>query len=137
MDHAPHEWDEKQLKYLAAPAGLPLVQYALVSLLEHVYNGTFTLEQVVHKVCHAPALGYGVAERGFIREGYWPDLVLVALADETLVSHDSVLYKCGWTPYDGHTFKGSIHATMVSGAWAYRDGEVRYTDIEKRIDLNV
>jgi dihydroorotase len=114
-DHAPHTWDEKQNEYEMAPAGLPLVQHALLSLLDHVKCGRFNIEQVVEKISHNPAIRYGIANRGFIREGYYADLVLVDLTKQTEVHHANSMYKCAWTPFHGHVFSSSIESTWVNG----------------------
>jgi dihydroorotase len=124
-DHAPHTWEEKQRSYFGAPAGLPLVQHALLSLLEQYHWGRFSLELIVQKTAHAPAHIFGVQERGFIREGYWADLVLVDLHSSYKVARDNVLYKCGWSPFEGYTFKSAIVATLVNGEIAYRDGAIQ------------
>lgn len=128
-DHAPHTWQEKQNpSYVKAPAGLPLVQHALLSLLEQVHLKRFTLEMVVKKVCHNPAIRYKVKERGFIREGYWADLVLVDLADTTTVTKESLLYKCGWSPFEGKTLHGKIAGTWVNGHHVF-DGQSLAADL--------
>ncbi|UTW45095.1 dihydroorotase [bacterium SCSIO 12696] len=114
-DHAPHTLEEKQTDYHRAPAGLPLVQHALLSLLDHVKHQRLSLEQIVEKTAHNPAKRYGVKERGFIREGYYADLVLVDTNRATHVSHDNVYYRCGWTPFDDHQFSSSIRGTWVNG----------------------
>jgi len=121
-DHAPHTLNEKQKSYLTAPAGMPLVQHALLSLLEHVRHQRLSIEQVVEKVSHNPAVRYGVAERGFIREGYYADLVLVDPNLTTAASNESSLYRCKWTPFDGVEFSSRICATWVNGELVY-DGE--------------
>ena len=118
-DHAPHTWQEKQTPYLHAPAGLPLVEHALVSLTEHVNNGKLSIEQVVEKVSHNPALRYQIDKRGFIKEGYFADLVLLDLNQSTYVRHESTHYHCKWSPFDGHRFKGKILATWVNGECVY------------------
>jgi dihydroorotase len=123
-DHAPHTLKEKQQPYLMAPSGLPLVQHALVSLLEHVHDGLLTLEQVVEKTAHAPARLFNIKERGYLREGYWADLVLVDLKHPAPVDDQPVHYRCGWTPFAGHTFRSSVAATFVSGHPAYIDGRI-------------
>ncbi len=123
-DHAPHTWEEKQKTYFGAPSGLPLVQHALLAVLEHYHNGRFTLPFIAHKTAHAVAECFRVRERGYIREGYWADLVLVDLNATTLARHDSALSKCGWTPFDGYRFRSSIHTTIVNGQIAYQDGVV-------------
>jgi dihydroorotase len=121
-DHAPHTWQEKNVPYPQAPAGLPLVQHALLSLLDHVADNRLQLEQVVEKVAHNPAKRYGIVDRGFIQEGYFADLVLVNLNQGTRSTHENSLYDCGWTPFDGHTFSSRIEATWVNGQMVF-DGE--------------
>ena len=121
-DHAPHTFEEKQTKYAQAPAGLPLVEHALLSLLDHVKQQRLSLELVVEKTAHNPAKRYAVSERGFIKEGYFADLVLVDLNKTTQVRHDSVRYLCGWTPFDGHEFSSKIHSTWVNGQMVF-DGQ--------------
>ena len=124
-DHAPHTLEEKQNRsYFKAPAGLPLVQYALPMLFELVARGTLTLEEVVQKACHNPAILFNIKERGFIREGYWADLILVDLTEKTTVKRQEVLYKCGWSPLEGDTLRGRIKATFVNGVLVYQDGQV-------------
>ncbi len=123
-DHAPHTLEEKSGKYFAAPAGLPLVQHALLTLLEHVHDGTLPLELVVEKTSHAVAELFGIPERGYIREGYHADLVLVDHEATTPVSRESVLSKCGWSPFEGQTFRSRIDMTFVNGQVAYEDGRV-------------
>ena len=123
-DHAPHTWEEKQGTYFKAPAGLPLVEHALVSVLEHYHNGFFTLEQVVQKTAHAPAIVYRVKDRGFIRESYMADLVLVDLDNPHTPTDECSHYKCGWTPFAGHTFKSKVHSTIVNGVLKYTQGKV-------------
>lgn len=113
-DHAPHTWEEKQKPYAQAPSGLPLVQYALVAALERVHEGKLTREQVVQKFAHAPAQLFDVEERGFLREGYFADLVLVEDVPFT-VKREDVLSKCGWSPFEGTTFRSRIASTWVNG----------------------
>jgi len=121
-DHAPHTPQEKQQDYNQAPAGLPLVQHALLSLLDHVKYDRLSIEQVVEKTAHHPALRYGVADRGFIREGYCADLVLIDPDQTTSVTHDNVLYHCRWTPFVNHQFSSRIQNTWVNGQLVY-DGQ--------------
>jgi dihydroorotase len=123
-DHAPHTWEEKQQSYFNAPAGLPLVQHALLSLLQHYHLGKLPLTTIVEKISHAPARIFGVVDRGFIREGYWGDLVVVDLQKPYPVTRRNILYKCGWSPFEDFTFQSSIAATFVNGELAYDDGKV-------------
>ncbi|MQS41403.1 dihydroorotase [Xanthomonas translucens pv. translucens] len=117
-DHAPHTWEEKSKPYAQAPSGLPLVQYALVAALELVHEGRLSVAQVVHKFAHAPALLFDVQQRGFLREGYHADLVLI---DDTAftVRREDILSKCGWSPFEGRTFRSKIAATWVNGELAW------------------
>ena len=124
-DHAPHTREEKALPYVDAPAGLPLVQHALLSLVEHVKAGEFTIEQVVQKTAHAPADLFEIAERGYIREGYWADLAVIDPDAHTVVDEEPVHAKCGWTPFRGFTFRSRITHTFVNGNLAFADGNVQ------------
>lgn len=117
-DHAPHTLEEKSRPYLQAPSGLPLVQFTLNAALERVHEGRLTTAQVVQKVAHAPAQLFDVHERGFLREGYWADLVLVDDAPVT-VRREDVLSKCGWSPFEGMTFHTRIASTWVNGMQAW------------------
>lgn len=123
-DHAPHLASEKAEPYTRAPSGLPLVQYALQCAIERVLDGKLTLERVVEAVSHAPATLFNVRERGFVREGYFADLVLVDPAKPHLVTQQDVLSKCGWSPFEGYTFRSSIAATFVNGHLAWHEGEL-------------
>lgn len=123
-DHAPHTWEEKQGTYFKAPAGLPLVQHALVSLFEHYHAGRLSLQTLVQKACHNPAELFELKDRGFLREGYFADLVLVDLHGKTEVTKESLLYKCGWSPFEGHTFNSRIVTTLVNGGIAWHEGEL-------------
>ena len=123
-DHAPHLATEKDRPYFDAPAGLPLVQHALLSLLDHVEHGRFTLEQVVAKTAHNVADRFAIRERGYVREGYWADLVIADTHTGTRVDDEPVLARCGWTPFAGHQFSGRIAATFVSGQLAYHRGKL-------------
>ncbi|MUV14289.1 dihydroorotase [Noviluteimonas gilva] len=117
-DHAPHTLEEKMRPYTGAPSGLPLVQYALLAALELVHEGRLTNAQVVQKVSHAPAQLFDVAQRGYLREGYMADLVLIDDAPLT-VRREDVLSKCGWSPFEGRTFHSRIGATWVNGVLAW------------------
>lgn len=124
-DHAPHTWDEKSQTYFKAPSGLPLIQHSLLILMDLVRQGAFSLETAVQRACHAPAILFGVENRGFIREGYWADLVVVDPAKPQPVSKPGLLYQCGWSPFEGHTFGSSIERTFVNGVCVYENGKVR------------
>ncbi|USD67891.1 dihydroorotase [Vibrio sp. SCSIO 43136] len=123
-DHAPHTWEEKQVPYPQAPAGLPLVQHALLSLFDHVSRGTLSVPQVVEKTAHNPAIRYGIQERGYIRKGYFADLVLIDPQVSTPVTNENSLYHCGWSPFTGHEFSSRIEKTWVNGELVYSDGKV-------------
>jgi dihydroorotase len=123
-DHAPHTAAEKAEPYIRAPSGLPLVQYALQCAIERVLDGKLTLERVVEAVSHAPATLFNVRERGYLREGYHADLVLVDPHKPHAVTAADVLSKCGWSPFEGYTFRSSIAATFVNGELAWRDGAI-------------
>lgn len=123
-DHAPHTFEEKSNPYLTAPSGGPSVQHSLTLMLELAKQGFYTIEEVVNKMCHAPATLFQVAERGFIREGYFADLVLVDPSNSWTISKENILYKCGWSPFDGVTLSNRIKTTFVNGEIAYSDGVV-------------
>ena len=123
-DHAPHLLEEKQNSYFKAPAGLPLVQHALLSLFDLVEAGSISLELLVDRACHASADLFGVEERGYLREGYFADLVIVDPEKPFLVEPANVLYKCGWSPFEGHEFSSTIDTTIVNGNVVYRDGQL-------------
>ncbi|HKP32597.1 MAG TPA: dihydroorotase, partial [Chitinophagaceae bacterium] len=121
-DHAPHTWEEKNHPYETAHAGLPLVQHSLLLMLYYVKEGRISLEKVVEKMSHAVAGCFQIAERGYIREGYFADLVMVNLNQKTKVSKDNLLYKCGWSPLEGFEFPASIEKTFVNGQLVYENG---------------
>ncbi|MCT4648541.1 MAG: dihydroorotase, partial [Carboxylicivirga sp.] len=123
-DHAPHTIEEKNNKYFSAPSGGPLVQHALVSMLEMVQQGIFSYELVVEKMCHNPAILFEIEKRGFIREGYKADLVLVDPKASWEVKPENILYKCGWSPFEGTTFSHKVMHTLVNGQLAYTNGKV-------------
>lgn len=122
-DHAPHTWEEKQGTYFNAPSGVPLVQHSLNVMLEFFHQGKITLERIVEKMCHAPAICFNIEGRGFLEEGQWADIVLVDLNKEWQVSKNNLYYKCGWSPFEGHTFKGNVESTIVSGHLAWHGGQ--------------
>jgi dihydroorotase len=123
-DHAPHLVTEKSAKYARSPSGLPLVQYALQCALERVFDGNLTLERVVEAVTHAPATLFNVHERGYLREGYHADLVLVDPNKPHPVAASEVFSKCAWTPFEGTTFRSSITATFVNGQLVWHEGKL-------------
>jgi dihydroorotase len=121
-DHAPHTWDEKQGSCLQAASGGPMVQHALTAMLELCRQGVFTPELVVEKMAHAPARLFGLKDRGYIREGYYADLVLVDPLRPWTVTKDNLLYKCGWSPFEGQTFSQQVVKTFVNGELVYDEG---------------
>lgn len=121
-DHAPHTLEEKNNEYFSAPSGGPLVQHSLVAMLEFYHQKKATLDWIVTKMCHNPALLFGIANRGFIREGYYADLVLADLNAPWRVEKSNILAKCGWSPFEGSTFRSKVTHTIVSGHLAYTNG---------------
>ena len=121
-DHAPHTFNEKNNKYLKAPSGGPLVQHALGVMLRFVKNNKISLEKVIEKMCHHPAICFNIYRRGFIRENYYADLVLVDLKKEYTVSKKNILSKCKWSPFEGETLQGEITHTIINGHIAYENG---------------
>ena len=138
-DHAPHTIEEKNNTYFKAPSGGPLVQHALVAMLEFYHQGKVSLEWIVEKMCHAPATCFQVKERGFIREGYYADLVVVDLDKPWVVEKDNILYHCGWSPFEGETFKSSIVKTFVNGNLVYDGGifDEQHRGMRLEFDRNV
>lgn len=122
-DHAPHTWEEKSKSYFNAPSGAPLVQHSLVALLEMYHQGIFTLEKIVRKTSHNVAEMFDIIDRGFIREGYAADLVLVDLNKPWNVSKENILYKCGWSPFEGQQFRSQVVTTFVNGNVVYHHGK--------------
>lgn len=121
-DHAPHTIAEKNKPYLSAPSGGPLVQHSLVAMLDLYHQGKIRLDQIVEKMCHNPAILFEIDKRGYIRPGYHADLVIADLDSPWTVEKDNVLSKCGWSPFEGHTFKSKVTHTIVSGHLAYENG---------------
>ncbi len=135
-DHAPHTLEEKSQPYLQAPSGGPLVQHALQALLDMVKQGKLTLEQMVQKTAHNTATLFQIEQRGFIREGYWADLVLVDLNKPYTVTKENILSKCGWSPFENHTFTSTIEHTLVSGLLAYTNGQIQEVGSGHRLLFN-
>lgn len=123
-DHAPHTKEEKQNVYTKAPSGGPLVQHALPAMLEFYHRGKISLEKIVEKMSHNPAILFQIEKRGFIREGYKADLVLVDLNSPWKVNRDNILYKCGWSPFEGTNFKSRVTHTFVNGRLVYKNFKV-------------
>jgi dihydroorotase len=121
-DHAPHTAEEKAKPYISAPAGLPLIQHSLNIMLELYHQKKISLEKIIEKMCHAPADCFGVYERGYLREGYHADVVLFDTKTQWKVAADNILYKCGWSPFEGYDFTGKVHHTFVNGNWVYKNG---------------
>ena len=132
-DHAPHLMSEKEGSCLTAASGGPLVQHSLVAMMQLVKQGVFTLEKVVDKMCHSPAELFRIKKRGFIRPGYFADLVLVDPNRSWTVTEDNILYKCGWSPFEGTTFDASVLQTWVNGNLAYDNGQFDETIRGKRL----
>ena len=132
-DHAPHTREEKQNAYTKAPSGAPLVQHSLVAMIEHCKKGKISLEKIVEKMCHNPAVLFQIEKRGFVKEGFKADLVLVDLDDEFTVSKENILYKCGWSPLEGTTFHSKITHTFVNGNLVFENGKVSEEKFGQRL----
>jgi dihydroorotase len=135
-DHAPHTQSEKDLSYFKAPSGLPLVQHVMLCLFDFARDGKLTVEKIVDKTSHAVADIFGVVDRGYVREGYFADLVLVDPERPYTVGKDNLLAKCRWSPFEGHTFSASIDTTIVNGTIAYSDGALRRAIAGQRFACN-
>ncbi len=123
-DHAPHNINEKQNTYIKAPSGGPMVQHSLAAMLEFFHSGKVSLENIVRKMCHSPADCFNIKKRGYIREGYWADLVIVDLNLPWKVDKSNILYKCGWSPFEGRTFNSKITHTFVNGNIVFDNGKI-------------
>lgn len=132
-DHAPHTLEEKQNPYTSAPSGGPMVQHALVAMLEFYHRGEISLEKIVEKMAHNPAILFDISERGFLREGYFADLTIVDLHAPWSVNRDNILYKCGWSPMEGTAFKSRVMYTLVNGNVVYNKGKIDDTHRGKRL----
>ena len=135
-DHAPHTLEEKTNTYLKAPSGGPLVQHAIVAILEKVKEGVISIEKAVEKMSHNPAKLFQIEKRGFIKEGFYADLVLINPNQPQTVSKDTILYKCGWSPFEGTRFSSSVTHTFVNGHLMYNNGVFNDTMKGKRITFN-
>lgn len=135
-DHAPHQWIEKDTNYVHAPSGAPMVQHSVQSMLEFYHKGSLTLKAIVDKLCHAPADLFKIENRGYIREGYWADLVLIDLHNSYKVRKNNILYKCGWSPLEGQTFKSTITHTFVNGNLVYENGTIHQNYKARALKFN-
>jgi dihydroorotase len=134
-DHAPHTAEEKANSYFKAPSGLPVIQHSLLMMLELVSRGELDLKTVVHRMCHAPAQRFGVKDRGYVREGAYADLVLVDPKTPLMVTKESLLYRCGWSPFEGQEFSHSIASTWVNGEIAWDGKQVVHKPHGKRLEF--
>ncbi|MGE6398000.1 dihydroorotase [Chryseobacterium scophthalmum] len=136
-DHAPHTWEEKQNVYTKCPSGAPLVQHSLVVMLENYKNGKISLERIVEKMAHNPAILFRIEKRGFIKVGYKADLVLVDLNEKWTVEKENILYKCGWSPLEGMSFQSKVTHTFVNGNLVYENGKVNEEKFGERLLFEV
>jgi len=132
-DHAPHTFEEKSQPYLKAPSGGPLVQHAVVAMFETYHQGKISIEKIVEKMCHNPAKIFKIEKRGFIRSGYYADLAIVNPASPWNVKKENILAKCGWSPFEGYTFKSRITHTFVNGELVYQNFKVKDIHVGKRL----
>ena len=135
-DHAPHTLEEKSKPYTSAPSGGPLVQHALVALLEAHHKGKISIEKIVEKACHNPAILFNIEKRGYIKEGYYADLVIADLNSPWTVNKSNILYKCGWSPFEGSTFKSRITHTFINGQLAYNNFKIIDVKAGQRLTFN-
>ena len=132
-DHAPHTHEEKSRIYIDAPSGLPLVQHSLTIMLDFYHRGKISLPKIVEKMCHAPAICFGVRERGFIREGYHADLVIVDPKKKWSITSDNIAYKCGWSPLEGREFQGQVKEVILNGVHAVSNGQIMAENSGERL----
>jgi dihydroorotase len=135
-DHAPHTIEEKEQNYWKAPSGGPLVQHSLLALYDLCLRGVFDLSMVVQKACHNPAILFDIKNRGYIREGYYADLVLLNPFKPLTVSKDNIAYHCGWSPFEGHIFQSSVDTTIVNGSIMYHRGQFSEFNVGQRLTFN-
>ena len=135
-DHAPHTIEEKNNTYFNAPSGGPLVQHALLALFEKALMGVISKEKIIEKTAHSPALLFNIEKRGFIREGYFADIVVINPAEKTTVTKDNILYKCAWSPFEGVTFNHTIDKTFVNGNLVYNEGKISSEKNGQRLLFN-
>ncbi len=132
-DHAPHTWEEKSQNYLQAPSGIPLVQHSLNIMLEFYHAGKISLEKIVEKMCHAPAIAFQVKNRGFLDEGFQADLAIVDVDHSWVVSPDNIFYKCAWSPFTGKQFRGKVLTTLVNGHPAWHENRFDQSQMGQRL----
>lgn len=132
-DHAPHTFEEKSGNYFQAPSGLPLVQHSLNIMLDFYHQGKISIERIVEKMCHAPAVCFRMTDRGFLKEGYKADIAIVDHYKEWQVNKENILYKCGWSPLEGKSFKGNVESTIVSGHLAWHLGKLNEEKMGERL----
>ncbi len=135
-DHAPHTLEEKSQKYTSAPSGGPLVQHAVVALFEAYHNGKISVEKIVQKMCHNPAVVFKIEKRGFIKEGYYADLAIVNPSKPWSVNKDNILYQCGWSPFEGANFKSRISHTFINGQLVYENAKVKEIKAGQRLQFD-
>ena len=135
-DHAPHTWEEKQNPYTSCPSGAPLVQHSLSVMLENHKKGKISLEKIVEKMCHNPAILFQIDKRGFVREGYKADLVLINPDKKWTVAKENILYKCGWSPLEGTSFSTEITTTIVNGKVAFENGKITEQRFGERLTFD-
>ncbi len=135
-DHAPHTWAEKQNTYTSAPSGGPLVQHGMSAMMEMYHRGKISIEKIVEKMCHNPAILFQIERRGFIKKGYYADLILVDPINPYTVNKQNIHYKCGWSPFEGTTFKSRVTHTFVNGHLAYQNFKFSDVKVSKRLTFN-
>ena len=135
-DHAPHTYQEKSNEYLNCPSGAPLVQHSFVAMLEGYHNNKIKLEKIVQKMCHNPAILYEIEKRGFIKEGYYADIVIFSPNNPWTVNKGNILYKCGWSPFEGNTFRSRISHTIVNGNIVYNNDKIFDNKLGKKLIFN-
>jgi dihydroorotase len=135
-DHAPHTLIEKSNNYLKAPSGGPLIQHSLVAMMEMYHRGFFSIEKIVEKMCHNPSILFSIKDRGFIREGYKADICLVDPENPWTVNKENILYKCGWSPFEGFTFRSKVINTIVNGTIVYDNGAINENYRGERLMFN-
>ena len=135
-DHAPHTLDEKSRSYVDAPSGLPLVQHGLLVMMEFYHAGRISVEKIVEKMCHAPAIAFRIRERGFLREGYFADITLIDPNRPFRVLSENILYKCGWSPFEDYLFPATVDTVLVNGAIAFKNGTLGKKSHAMRLEFD-